>query len=161
MGLNSYLLTALFVISLVFLIYLVYTRQMSSPQNNKSSTATESPVITTAIKNVSSSDLETFLTDSQLTLLDVRTKSEFEAGHLKNATNIDFYDPNFANTINQLDKDKKYLVYCRSGNRSGQAIEIMKKQGFKNILNLSGGILTVNQNNIYAKIQRINELKDK
>jgi rhodanese-related sulfurtransferase len=43
--------------------------------------------------------------------------------------------------IKNLPKDKTYLIYCRSGNRSAQACEIMGEEGFENVKNLSGGIM--------------------
>ncbi len=127
---------------LIVIVLVINTKSSKSSSENNSIITQENIAIS---KNINSSELDTILEDKEITLLDIRTKDEFDSGHLKNANNIDFYDPNFANTINQLDKDKKYLVYCRSGNRSGQAVELMKKQGFKNIINLRGGILTVNQ----------------
>ena len=72
-------------------------------------------------------------------ILDVRTPEEFSEGHLPNAINIDFLNPSFSGRIGSMDKKKKYLVYCRSGQRSTQAVEIMKKQGFKNVTNMLGG----------------------
>ncbi len=47
----------------------------------------------------------------------------------------------FAQKVAALDKDKTYFVYCRSGNRSGNACEMMSKDGFKNLYNLSGGMM--------------------
>lgn len=80
------------------------------------------------------------ITDKSVVLLDVRTPSEFASGHLAGATNIDFESGTFATDILKLDKAKTYAVYCRSGNRSGQATAIMAKDGFKSIFNLDGGI---------------------
>lgn len=73
-------------------------------------------------------------------LIDVRTKEEFDSGHIENAINIDIQDPSFVSEIQKLDKDGQYFVYCRSGNRSAQAVSLMKKQGIKNIFELEGGI---------------------
>jgi rhodanese-related sulfurtransferase len=76
-------------------------------------------------------------------LIDVRTKEEFDSGHIENAVNIDFQDPSFISEIQKLDKDRQYFVYCRSGNRSAQAVSLMKKQGIKNISELEGGISNI------------------
>ena len=54
---------------------------------------------------------------------------------------LDFYDPAFATQIAELDRDVPYLLYCRSGNRSGQTIELMEQLGFTDVANLDGGIL--------------------
>jgi len=75
-------------------------------------------------------------------IIDIRTPREYQAGHLKNAILINFYDPNFAKNIEKanLDKNKPIFIYCRSGNRSGHAIRIFKELGFKDIHNLVYGI---------------------
>lgn len=69
-------------------------------------------------------------------IVDVRTPQEFVGGHLEDAINIDVQNPNFETVISELDPDAEYLVYCRSGNRSGQAIQIMKQLGFSNVTNI-------------------------
>lgn len=78
-------------------------------------------------------------TDNAL-LLDVRTDAEFASGHLKGATQIDFYRDDFNEAIAALDKNQPVFVYCRSGNRSGKAAKQMKAMGFKEVYNLEGGI---------------------
>lgn len=75
----------------------------------------------------------------QPVLIDVRTATEFSAGSLKNARNIDIMSPDFQKQVSALDKDKDYFVFCRSGNRSGQACSIMAAKGF-NVFNLNGGV---------------------
>lgn len=69
-------------------------------------------------------------------LLDVRTPEEFAAGHLEGAQLIDFNGGDIPGAIPSLDPEAEYLVYCRSGNRSGQAIELMAAAGFTNLTNL-------------------------
>ncbi|MEY3051815.1 MAG: hypothetical protein RLY31_1600 [Bacteroidota bacterium] len=76
-----------------------------------------------------------------IVLLDVRTPAETAAGKIEGAVELDFYDPDFAGKVAGLDKDKTYLVYCRSGNRSGKACRLMKQQGFGHLYNLEGGYL--------------------
>lgn len=68
-------------------------------------------------------------------VIDVRTAEEFASGHLEGALNIDVQGMDFAAQISELDPNGTYVVYCRSGNRSGQAIEQMKALGFKNLTN--------------------------
>ncbi|MDO5035203.1 MAG: rhodanese-like domain-containing protein [Actinomycetaceae bacterium] len=70
------------------------------------------------------------------TIIDVRTPEEFQEGHLEGALNIDIQDPGFAAAIDELDPEGSYDIYCRSGNRAGQAIEYMKQKGFTNVRNL-------------------------
>ncbi|MXO58652.1 rhodanese-like domain-containing protein [Altererythrobacter salegens] len=76
----------------------------------------------------------------QLAVLDVRTPEEFAAGHIAGATNIDFKNEDFAAQIAALPKDKDYIVYCRTGHRSGQALEAMQGMGFQHVANMEGGI---------------------
>lgn len=84
---------------------------------------------------------EKFKSDSQGVLLDVRTSQEFSAGHIPDSKLIDIYLPTFAEKISELDKEKNYYVYCRSGNRSYHAGVFMLQQGFKTVYNLADGIL--------------------
>jgi rhodanese-related sulfurtransferase len=72
-------------------------------------------------------------------LLDVRTKGEVASGTLPGAKNIDFMSADFATKVGALDKSKTYFVFCRSGNRSGQACKAMFKMGY-DVRNLMGGI---------------------
>ncbi len=75
-------------------------------------------------------------------VLDVRTEDEFESGHIPNALNIDLrMGPGFIDEVNALDKNKSYYVYCRSGARSAQAVQVMRDLGFSETYNLIGGIL--------------------
>ena len=68
-------------------------------------------------------------------IIDVRTPAEFAEGHLAGAVNIDVQDPSFLDQISQLDPAGNYFVYCRSGNRSGQAIQKMQQLGFESLIN--------------------------
>lgn len=78
-------------------------------------------------------------------LVDVRTPDEFNAGHIKNAIDIDFENPNFVKEIQTLDPSKTYFIYCRSGNRSAQADAIMKQHSFASVYELQGGIMNAPQ----------------
>ncbi len=83
---------------------------------------------------------EQLLTDDNAVILDVRTDEEVENGIIPNAKHIDIYlGQEFIDEIEKLDKNKNYYVYCRSGNRSGQACAIMNQLGFENTYNLMGG----------------------
>ena len=80
--------------------------------------------------------------DGNAFILDVRTPEEVEDGYIPNATNIDIYmGQEFVAELEKLDKTKNYYVYCRSGQRSGQACAIMNKLGFENAYNLEGGFM--------------------
>ena len=74
-------------------------------------------------------------------LLDVRTDAEFIEGHLKGATQLNFYEASFEASLDAMDKNIPVFVYCRSGGRSGKAAKKMKEKGFKSVYNLEGGII--------------------
>ena len=79
--------------------------------------------------------------DPDFLILDVRTPGEYEAGHIAGSVNIDFYGESFAAELDRLDRDRTYLIYCRSGNRSGRTLGAMKKLGFKDVYNMNGGFM--------------------
>jgi rhodanese-related sulfurtransferase len=81
------------------------------------------------------------ITESGVVILDVRTPGEFAEGYIEGARMIDFQGGSFETEIASLDKDVTYAVYCRSGNRSGQAVKIMQDAGFRNLYNLEGGVI--------------------
>lgn len=73
-------------------------------------------------------------------LIDVRTIEEYKAGHLKNAKQEDFYQTQaFSNYLDSLDKKGKYLVYCRTGVRSGKTLGLMQSKRFSTVYDLGGG----------------------
>ncbi len=74
-------------------------------------------------------------------ILDVREPEEFDESHLAGAINLDFYEADFRERIEKLDKSKTYLVYCRSANRSAETAKIMEELGFETIYDMSGGIV--------------------
>ena len=74
-------------------------------------------------------------------IIDVRTPQEFANEHIENALNLDYYSEKFRDELNKLDKEKTYLIYCRSGNRSGKALSMMKELGFREVYNMLGGII--------------------
>lgn len=84
-------------------------------------------------------------------LLDVRTPEEFNSGHIRGAKNISFYEANFQNSIGTFDKRKKYIVYCRLGNISRQAMFLMRDLGFEEVYNLSGGIISWHEHGYYIE----------
>lgn len=81
------------------------------------------------------------LSDVNVQILDVRTAGEYQSGHLKNALQADWLNRNqFADRTQYLDKNSPVLVYCASGVRSGQAMQLLAQHGFKQVYNLEGGM---------------------
>jgi phage shock protein E len=68
-------------------------------------------------------------------IVDVRTPEEFATGHLENAVNIDLQAASFQSEIAALPTDGAYVLYCKSGNRAGQALTQMQALGFTNVVN--------------------------
>ncbi|MFO7315318.1 rhodanese-like domain-containing protein [Rhodothermus marinus] len=64
-------------------------------------------------------------------VIDVRTPEEFAQGHLEGAINLDLMAPDFSEKIARLDPNRTYYLYCRSGNRSGQAARLLRERGLK------------------------------
>lgn len=76
-----------------------------------------------------------------LVILDVRTKAEFQDGHINGSVNLDYKDGAFKEKLSGLDTSATYIVYCRSGRRSSEAAEIMQEMGFTDIYHLEEGVL--------------------
>jgi rhodanese-related sulfurtransferase len=80
--------------------------------------------------------------DQDFVVLDVRTPQELAAtGYVENAINIDYRAENFQEDLDALDKAKTYVIYCRSGGRSGRTLTMMEELGFQDVYNVTGGIL--------------------
>ena len=96
-------------------------------------------------KSVDNDEFEHLLSDSNVVLLDVRTQSEFDEGHLKGAILIDVKTDSFMMAArDRLPKEKIVAVYCRSGRRSVAAAERLAADGYQ-VVNLKGGILSWKQ----------------
>ena len=72
-------------------------------------------------------------------IIDLRTIAEVKLGYIKKSVNIDYFDSNFNNNIDKLDKGKMYLIYCQSGGRSGSAFDLMISLKFKVVYNMLNG----------------------
>jgi rhodanese-related sulfurtransferase len=78
--------------------------------------------------------------DPRFILLDVRTPKEFREERIEGAVMVDYLSPAFRDEMAKLDREKTYLVYCRTGNRTKGALKAMRELGFRNVLHLAGGI---------------------
>ncbi|BCS87856.1 rhodanese-like domain-containing protein [Pseudodesulfovibrio sediminis] len=74
-------------------------------------------------------------------IIDIRTPAEYVDGHLEGAVNIDFYSKTFVDELKKLDPEKRYFIYCRTGNRSSNALRKMDGLGFTHVWHLKNGIV--------------------
>lgn len=96
----------------------------------------------TGVKNIGPDEMEKLMTQPGIEVIDVRTPGEVSETYITEADYfIDVNGASFTSNIEKLDKNKTYIVYCRSGARSSNAANYMIKNGFANVYNLSGGIL--------------------
>jgi len=125
--LNSY-------ITLVLVMSLIACNGQQSQQRDSSTSGTEvnAKMSSKPISIVDEIDLE------QAILIDVRTPEEFNAGHIQKALNINFFDENFIEQIQELPTDKPLYIYCRSGKRSLNASKALSQLGLE-VVNLEGG----------------------
>ena len=94
-----------------------------------------------SFENVNVNKFAELIADPDVVLLDVRTQSEFDEGHLANALNIDVRQSDFVEQAKStLPADKTIAVYCRSGKRSAHAARLLAVKGYK-VVNLGGGIM--------------------
>jgi rhodanese-related sulfurtransferase len=78
--------------------------------------------------------------DKDFAILDIRTPGEFQSGHIPKSILIDFYSKSFVDQLARLDKEKTFLIYCRTGNRSTKSLEIFKKLKFQTVYHMASGI---------------------
>jgi phage shock protein E len=83
-------------------------------------------------------DFKAMIKSNPGVVIDVRTKSEWDAGHIQRAINSDWTNGDFAKLAETLDKSKTYYLHCAAGGRSGQATNFLKEKGFKNVYNIGG-----------------------
>ena len=96
------------------------------------------------IVNINATEAHTLIqqnsSNPDFVIIDVRTLEEYNNGHIKNAVLISYSSPDFREKISKLERDKKYLIYCRTGGRSSGARSIMEELGFRYIYHMNGGI---------------------
>ena len=100
-------------------------------QNNKLKSITPEKALSMINKNKN---------NSNFIILDVRTPIEYQNGHFEGSKNIDYKSKDFTKVVSEMDKNKMYILYCRSGVRSAKSYDIMKKLNFTNVYNVEGGI---------------------
>jgi rhodanese-related sulfurtransferase len=85
-----------------------------------------------------SGDQQEAVSTDGLMIIDVRTPSEFDEQHLDGAVNINLQADDFVDRISELDRNGSYAVYCRSGNRSAEAVAAMRTLGFTDVTDYGG-----------------------
>lgn len=85
--------------------------------------------------------IETHTQAGDAVLLDLRTPDEFAEGYIAGAENVNFYDDTFKDQLQAMPRDKTYLIYCRSGGRSGRVAKLMAELGFERVYDLKGGMI--------------------
>lgn len=91
--------------------------------------------------SVNPTEFQKLALSGNYTVIDVRTPQEIADGKIiDSALEIDFYKNDFSEQIAALNPEDQYLLYCRSGNRSGKTLQLMEKLGFSSVLHLDGGI---------------------
>ena len=110
----------------------------SDGQNDPVNIKVDSPQ--NVVEKVNAEKFKQLIESGEGVLLDVRTPEEVNQGIIKGASTINFYDDDFETKLNLVQKDKPVYVYCKSGGRSGEAAAMMKKNGFKKVYNLEGGL---------------------
>ena len=92
------------------------------------------------VNKITSEKLISLLKTQDIQLIDVRMLGEYNVGHIESALNIDFYKSSFVDSVNELDKSKLTVVYCKSGNRSNKSALIMDSLGFIEIYDFNKGM---------------------
>ncbi len=115
----------------------------STGQNEKNTSSTK---VQEGRVDLAVTEFKQKMSEENVVILDVRTPRETNDGMIAGAIEINVNSPDFQEKIKELDKDKTYLVYCRSGRRSVAACDIMEREGFKKLYNLLGGYLDYSKN---------------
>lgn len=97
-----------------------------------------------APRDLNNEQFKAMMANSNVVVVDVRTSDEYQAGHIPHALQIDYYKGDFREQVSKLDSSKTYILYCRSGYRSGKSVEIFKTSGFQSVHHLEGGIIKWN-----------------
>ncbi len=126
------------ILILLIAVVLVGAYVLNTPSFSNSSASNSQVNLS---EHLSPSDFKNAIDNGKYKLVDVRTPAEFNTEHIQGASESDFYQTKDFNTyLNSLDKNGKYLIYCHTGNRSGQTLQMMKEKGFTDVHDLSGGI---------------------
>lgn len=99
------------------------------------------PIFADEVKHVNAKEAVNLMQqEDKPEVLDIRTAKEFAEEHIMEASNVDFQKSDFEQKLSTLDKNRTYLIHCRSGSRSKRSLKSFNKLGFQKIIHLDGGI---------------------
>lgn len=129
------MITLLLLCAVVVLVAVVMA--CSKKLNNGS----EKQIVRVSYSTVGVGEFQSVIATEGMQLLDVRTREEFDEGHIASAVHVDVNDSAFVeNAMAVLDKQRPVAVYCRSGRRSARAARLLSEQGCA-VTNLDGGVI--------------------
>lgn len=130
------------ILTIFVLAAAITTAGCSSTGNNQTETSSQPPQTIESVEEGTFANVDVNeakkLIEQGITVVDVRTPQEFAEGHIPNAKLIPLQE--LETRLNEFSKDEKYLIVCRSGNRSAQASEILVQNGKRQIYNMTGGM---------------------
>jgi len=130
-------------IYLIIILFACISACNSKPSNNANAD-TSSRQVEAQKPEISSQEALDLVQNQGFTFIDVRTPKEIADGKMEGALEINYKADDFQEKISQLDRDGKYVLYCRSGGRSGQAWTLMNELGFKNVKDATDGFSSIN-----------------
>ncbi len=136
---------AISLLSFIIMVTMSCQTQGQAPEKNGAQDKAEQTA--PAYLDLSVPEFKAKMSDSDIVLFDVRTPKETAEGKIEGAMEIDFRADGFSEKLDELDKDKTYLIYCRSGARSGNTCKMMSQKGFGNLFNLDGGYIAWSKEN--------------
>lgn len=127
------------ILPFLLLVTTVFACAQPSPVTGRTK---DGPIDQIVTRNIGPQEFSSILSDHpEVQIVDVRTPQETAAGIISGARLMDIYDPAFRQMASSLDPNKPVLLYCRSGNRSGQAMGLLSTMGFRELYNLQGGMM--------------------
>ncbi len=134
--------TSIWICAAALMAALVFTAACGQEQNKTEAADAEEAAAT--VGNLTPAEAQAMILENRdnpdFVLLDIRRPEEFASGHLEGAGLLDFYSPEFKDELAKLDRDKTYLIYCRTGRRTELALGMMQELGFKKAYHMTGGI---------------------
>jgi rhodanese-related sulfurtransferase len=138
------LVLTIFIMMLVILLSTISCTVIASNTPSAPTPENTQSVVSVIVKDVNVREAYEIIQNNNsnpgFIILDVRTPDEYDSGYIVKAINIDYQSVNFKSEVSKLSREDKYLVYCQAGGRSAAATQAMTQLGFKEILNLTGGI---------------------